>query len=140
MKLALKTLVTSALVMLPVLAAAQQATSYTFKVFNQGAAQPITTTTIPASAFVCGQPKAVVLATTHNPTTVQFNDPADVTMDCKYVDPGTGPLLSLPFGTQLYVATLSATNAAGTTADSGSSNPFDRAGTLAAVPANVRVK
>jgi hypothetical protein len=127
-------------VCLPSIAHAQGATSYTLKIFNQGATTPITTTALPASGFVCGQPKAVVLATTHNPTTVNINDPADATMDCKYVDAGSGPLLSLPFGTNIYVATLSATNPAGSSADSGSSNPFDHAGTIPPVPANVRIR
>jgi hypothetical protein len=133
-------LVLIAFLALPSLAQAQTATSYTLKIFNQGAAQPITTTALPATGFTCGLAKAVVLATTHNPTTVNINDPADATKDCQYVDPGTGPLLSLPFGTNTYVATLSATNPAGTTADSGSSNPFDHAGTIPQVPANVRIK
>lgn len=133
-------LIALALLVLPSLASAQTATSYTLKIFNQGAAQPITTTALPATGFVCGLAKAIVLATTHNPTTVNINDPADATKDCQYVDPGTGPLLSLPFGTNTYVATLSATNPAGTSADSGSSNPFDHAGTIPPVPANVRIR
>jgi hypothetical protein len=135
-----KVLIVLALLAMPSLAQAQAPTSYTLKVFNQGATTPVTTTVLPASAFPCGQQKAVVLATTHNATKVSFNDPADVTLDCRYTDPGTGPLLALPFGTNVYVVTLNMTNSIGLTSpDSGSSNPFDHAGTAPLAPANVRV-
>lgn len=124
-------------------ASAQPPTSYILKIFNQGATAPVTTTTIPASSFTCGQtPKVTVSTGTEtNPNRLAFDDPANPsTADCVYVDPGTGPILSLPFGAQVYTAVMDVVNAVGTTADSASSNPFVHPGTISAVVTGLRVK
>ena len=118
---------------------AQTVTSYTLKIFNQGAPAPLTTTVLPATNFVCNQPQPASTTNTANPTTIAFNDPLNAGQACLYVDPGTGPLFSLPFGTGTYTATVAATNSVGTSADSAVSNPFTRPGVVAAVPTAVRV-
>lgn len=132
------------LVLLMVLTAAsvqaQAPSGYVFKVFNQGASSPLQTTTLQASSFVCDQtPPPPVTGTAINPTKVSFNDPVNTGQACIYVDNGTGPLLALPFGTQIYTATIATVNSAGTSADSASSNPFTHPGTVAPVLTGLRV-
>src|SRR5882762_10188495 len=85
------------------IASAQAPTSYTLKLSNQGAPGPFTTAILAASSFTCGvTPKIPPITTTAvNPLKVYIDDPATpTTADCLYTDPGTGPILSLPFGTQ----------------------------------------
>lgn len=121
---------------------AQTITNYVVKVFNQGAAAPLTSTTLAASAFACGvTPKLVAgSGTTTNPSKIVFDDPSNPTgADCVYQDNGTGPILSLPFGSQVYVVAIDAVNAAGTSPDSQLSNPFAHPGTVASAPTGVRV-
>jgi len=120
---------------------AQAITSYTYKIFNQGATAPFTTASLPATAVVCNTtPKLTATGTTVNPTKVAWDDPANpTTADCVYTDPGTGPLLSLPFGAQAYTSTVAAVNAVGPSADSASSNPFSRPGVVVNAPTGLRV-
>lgn len=122
-------------------ASAQAPTSYTIKIFNQGAPAPFTTANLPIAALTCGvTPKIPPIPTTAvNPLKVVLDDPADVTKDCIYADPGTGPILSLPFGSQVYTATLVANYPAGSSADSGVSNPFSRPGVVGPVPTGLRI-
>jgi len=119
------------------IAQAQTTTSYTLKIYAQGATQPTSTTSLQAQNFVCGQPQLPATAT--NPTRVQFNDPADPTKACEYRDPGTGPLFALPFGPQNYTATLTAVNGAGASPESAASLPFSHPGAAAAAPTGVHV-
>lgn len=118
---------------------AQSPTSYVLKIYLTGAGQPMSTTTLQASGFTCGQPKLTVSGAQVNPTKIAFDDPADATKDCVFVDNGTGPLAALPFGTQSYNGTLAAVNSAGTSADSAQSNPFSHPGVVAAAPTGLRV-
>lgn len=127
-----------ALVAIP--AFAQAPTSYTLKISNQGASAPFTTAVLPATAFVCGlTPKIVVTTTSVNPAKVVIDDPADITKDCVYTDPGTGPIFALPFGTQVYTATIVATYPAGVSADSNVSNPFQKPGVVGSAPSGLRL-
>lgn len=122
---------------------AQAPTSYTLKIYLVGASTPMTTATLQASNFACGQTPKVSVSPTQvqvNATKIVIDDPAaPSTADCTYTDSGTGPLTALPFGTQSYNATLSATNSAGTSADSPVSNPFSHPGVVAAAPTGLRV-
>lgn len=129
------------LLALAVPAHAQAPTSYTLKISNQGAAAPFTSAVLPASAWLCGQtPKVVLTTTSTNPIRALVDDPATpTTADCIYVDPGTGPILALPFGTQVYTATLMATYPAGSSADSPASNPFSRPGVVGPAPTGLRL-
>lgn len=117
---------------------AQAPTSYQLKIFNQGATSPLTTTSLAASGFTCNQapPDTTNVA---NPTKIAFDDPANAGKSCVFTDNGTGPLVALPFGTGVYVATLAVVNSAGTSPDSAVSNSFTRPGTTANAPVAVRV-
>jgi hypothetical protein len=119
-------------------AAAQPVTSYTLKISNQGAALPLSVTVLPAGSFLCNQP-APTGTSTVNPTRVAFDDVTNVGQICVYTDSGAGPLLALPIGSGVYVATLAATNSTGTSGDSAASPSFTRPGVGAAVPTGVRV-
>ena len=118
--------------------AAQPATSYTVKIYNQGASSPLTTTVLPAAAFTCAQPQPPPPTNTANPNKLAFNDPDIAGQACLYTDSGSGPLLALPFGTGVYVARIAMTNSAGTTADSADSNSFSRPGITGAVLTGVK--
>jgi len=112
---------------------------YTLKIFNQGATTPLTTTTLPASSFTCNQTPPPDTSNVANPTTVVFDDPANVGKVCLYTDPGTGPLLALPFSTGIYFARIAALNSAGTGPDSLPSPPFTRPGVVGAAPSGLKV-
>jgi hypothetical protein len=120
---------------------AQPVTSYSFAVSNKGAASPFQTTPIAVAAFLCGQtPKLPPITTAQaNPSKIAFDDPADATKDCVFVDNGSGPLLSLPFGNQTYTATIAAVNAVGVGPASTVSNDFTRPGVVAAALTGLRV-
>lgn len=122
-------------------AAAQSPTSYTIKISNQGAPAPFTTAILPIASLTCGvTPKIPPIPTTAvNPVKFVIDDPADVTKDCVYADPGNGPILALPFGPQVYTATLVANYPAGSSADSGVSNPFSHPGVVGPVPTGLRI-
>lgn len=127
---------------MPASVAAQPPTSYILKISNIGASTPFSTTTLPASGFVCGvTPKlASPSGTFANPKRVVIDDPAaPTTADCVFTDAGAGPLLALPFGTQQYNAVIDVVNSAGTSADSLVSNSFSRPGTVAPAPTGLRV-
>jgi hypothetical protein len=124
------------------MAEAQSVTEYRLSIYLQGGTTPVTTATLPASAFVCGQPVTPPqTGTVTNPTLVLIADPAaPSTADCRYVDPGTGPLLALPFNpTAVYEATIVAVNANGPSATTARSNPFSRPGTVPNVPGRLRI-
>ena len=106
-------------------ASAQVTTSYTL-VISSGAAV-VSTTVIPAAAFLCNQTPLPAGVTT-NARHIQFTDPANAAMACIYLDPGTGPLAALPFGATSYTGTLLATDSAGSSAPSVASPPFSETG------------
>ncbi len=114
---------------------AQPVTKWTIRVYNQGAAQPISPPTdLLAANVICGlDPSA--LTPSPNPLKAAWNDVANAGKVCMWADPGTGPLLSTPFGGN-YEATLTATNTAGTSAESARA-PFTHPGTVPPVPAGL---
>jgi hypothetical protein len=133
------------LLVLPSVAQAQTQASYTLRIYVQGGAV-VSATSIPGPLFTCGQPRNTTSGTMHNPTTVNFVDPADGTLDCKYTDGGNGPLAALPNGAAVYVATLAAVNSAGVSSpESPTSNTFDKPAVVQPpppppTPVNVRIK
>ena len=132
-------LLSAAFVLTASLVHAQAVTSYTFGVYNQGAPNPLQSTSIPAASFTCNVSKIVVTGTVVNPTQIAFNDPVNANKDCLYTDPGNGPLLALPFGSQAYEATLTAVNSVGPSPVSARSGLFTRPGATAAAPTGLRV-
>src|SRR5262245_11872645 len=60
-------------------------TSYTLRVYAQGATTPTTTLTVLATAVICGQAK-VTGGSTENPTQWRWDDRADSTKQCVYAD------------------------------------------------------
>lgn len=123
-------------------AEAQSPSSYILKVTAQGATAPVSTTTLAASGFACAQTPKIATPTTTvlNPTKLVFDDPSSPsTADCVFVDNGSGPLLSIPFGATVYTAVVDVVNVAGTSADSAASNPFSRPGLTANAATGLRV-
>lgn len=118
---------------------AQPALSYTLKIFNQGAPAPISATTIPIASFTCNA-VAPVTTNTANPNKIVFDDPANAGKVCLFTDAlPTGPLLGLPFGSGIYVASLVVNNSAGASPDSALSPTFTQPGTILPVPTGLRV-
>lgn len=117
---------------------AQPPLNYVLKVSNQGATGPLTTTSIPVSSFTCNQ-AAPATTNTANPNKILFTDPDNVGKVCIFVDSGTGPLVSLPFGTGVYTATIAVVNSAGPSPDSLLSNSFTQPGTVGNAPTGLRV-
>lgn len=119
---------------------AQTVTGYQLRLYLAGGAAPLSTYDLQASAVQCDQPKTTVTGTAVNPRMVAWDNPANPATDCRWTDPGTGPLLALPFSpTTTYTATIVAINAAGSSPESARSNPFTRPGATPAAPANLRV-
>lgn len=128
------------LLLLATSAQAQSISQYELAIYLQGGVSPVTTATIPVSAWTCGQPVVTVTGTQVNPSRIRMQDPANAALDCVYSDPGTGPLLALPFNpTAVYEGALRAVNAAGSSGESARSNLFTRPGTVPSVPARVRI-
>jgi hypothetical protein len=135
-------LVTLLLLLLPVVGRAQAITSYTLNVYLQGGSTAVSSAVLAVANVQCGiTPKATVTGTPSNPSRVYWDDEAaPTTADCRYVDPGTGPILALPFNpTAVYVAKILATNAAGSSPESAASNPFSRPGSAPSARTGVRV-
>lgn len=121
---------------------AQTITGYQLRVYlTGGGAAPVTTYDIASAAVTCGQPKTPVpTAGVTNPNTAVWDDPANATLDCRWVDNGTGPLFALPFSlTSTYTSRMVAVNAAGASPESLASNSFTRPGQPLAAPVNVRM-
>ncbi len=125
--------------LLPVPLAAQSITSYTLTLYQSGTQTLVgTPTVIPVAAVICNQTPPTATSTV-NPDKVVFTDTVNVGKACIYLDPGTGPLKTLPFGPSAYEGTLKATNSAATSAESARSLPFTHPGTAPPVPINVQV-
>lgn len=125
---------------IPALVHAQTITSYTFRVYNQGASAPVQTSVFQIANVQCNQPAVTPpTGTVSNPNRVAWNDPVNAGKACIWNDPGTGVLFSLPFGAQVYEATIVATNGAGTSPESARSNLFTRPGLPPAVLTGVLV-
>lgn len=124
--------------LLPALAQAQTISSWQLRIYNVGAATPISAPTDLLTANVQCNQNAPSSTNSVNPTRVVFDDPNVAGKVCIWVDPGTGPLSSMPFGASSYEGTLTATNAAGTTLESGRA-PFSHPGQVPNVPAGLRL-
>lgn len=104
-----------------------------------GGVSPVTND-LDVASVTCALPKAseptVIPGTTHNPTELDWDDPADptpATHYCRYKDTGAvgtpSPLLALPFGATVYTATARFIyGPAGPGPASVVSSPFDHPG------------
>lgn len=119
---------------------AQTLTGYQLGIYMQGGVSPITVYELPMAGIQCGQPKVAVSGPVQNPSYARWDDPASATLDCVWVDTGSGPLFALPFNpTQVYEAAIRAVNAAGVSGESPRSNPFTRPGQVPSAPAGLRI-
>lgn len=98
---------------------AQPITKWTQRVYVAGAAQPLSAPLdlIVGQNTTCNVDPATLSTQSTNPLGIAWDDPANPGKSCVYRDPGTGPLLSTPFGGSFEV-TLTASNSAGTTTES----------------------
>jgi len=88
---------------------------------------PFRTTVISASSMQCSQPRgAVTSPVSMNPTSVRWRDPSNAERDC-VADVATF-LRMLPPRSEPYLATLTVTDAGGTSRRSAASNIFFRTG------------
>jgi hypothetical protein len=126
-----------ALLALPTLAQAQTIDKWTFRVYLAGAAAPQQPPLdLLAANVVCNQAPPTTTSTV-NPNKVVFDDIVTVGRVCIWTDPGTGPLFAVPFG-GTYEGTLTATNIAGTSAETPRV-PFSRPGFAPIVPSGLRL-
>lgn len=131
-----KSSLTLAFLLVASLVSAQSIDKWTLRLFNTGAASPLSTTDLLAANVVCNQ-VAPVTTSTVNPNKAIFDDPLNVGKVCIWTDPGTGPLFSVPFG-GTFEGSLSATDITGASAESARS-PFTRPGFVPAVPTGLRL-
>ena len=120
----------------PSVVSAQAITLWTLRIFNAGATAALSTTDLLATNVICNQVPPP-LGSTVNPSRAAFDDVNNAGRVCIWTDPGTGPLFSVPFG-GAFEASLTATNAAGTSAESARA-PFTRPGLAPGVPMGVRL-
>lgn len=140
-RIACSTLTGLALLICALPAGAQTITGYQLRVYlTGGGAAPVTTYDMGLAGVTCGQPKTPAPVTAANPNTVLWDDPTNAALDCRWVDPGTGPLLALPVSvTASYTAAVVALSTAGPSPESARSNSFTRPGLPPAALVNVRV-
>ena len=115
---------------------AQTIDRWSLKIFNVGATAPLSTTDLLAANVVCNQAPPPP-GPSINPTRVVFDDPLIAGRACIWTDTGTGPLFAVPFGGS-YEASLTATNAAGTSGESIRAS-FTRPGLPPCVPLGFRL-
>ena len=120
----------------PSLASAQAITSWTLRIFNTGAPVALSTTSLLAANVICNQAQPPA-GSAVNPSRVVFDDAITLGRVCIWTDPGAGPLFSVPFG-GAFEASLTATNIAGTSAESARAS-FTRPGLAPGVPMGVRL-
>lgn len=127
-----------ALLVLAAPARAQSIDKWQLRIYLTGAVAPLQA---PADLLVanvsCGLPAALV-GVTVNPNVGEWGDPVQATRFCRWTDPGTGALLSLPFGAASYEATLQAWAATLFSAETPRA-PFTRPGATPLVPTSFRV-
>jgi hypothetical protein len=118
---------------------AQTITKWTLRVYNVGAPSPLSAPTdfIIGTNLTCGVDPTTITVSGTNPMKAVFDDPAQAGKACVYTDPGTGPLLSTPFG-GTFEATLTATNSAGTSPESAPRVPFSHPGLTPPAPGGLR--
>jgi hypothetical protein len=124
-------------------AAAQTIDGARLNIYPGGAAPGATPTTFfdfLSSAITCNlAPPAVSAAgPAVNPTRVMWDDPTNTGRVCQWTDPGTGPLFSVPVGSN-YEASLQFFNAAGRGPESNRA-PFTRLAPPATAPTGVRLQ
>jgi hypothetical protein len=126
------------LLLVPSGASAQAVDKWTLRIYLTGAASPLSAPTdLLAASVLCNQPSPVV-GVPVNPTRVVFDDPVNVGKVCIWTDPGTGPLLSLPFGVGGYEGTLTATADGLPPSLESVRAPFTRPGLTPGVPTGLR--
>jgi hypothetical protein len=118
-------------------ASAQTITKWTIRTYNQGAPSPLTAPVDLLAANVTCNIDPATLTVGPNPTKAAWDDILNVGKVCVWTDPGTGPLVSTPFG-GTYEATLTATNSAGTSAESARA-PFTHPGLVPPVVTGLRL-
>ncbi len=136
----MKTLLTMiGFVLIASTASAQSITKWTARVYNVGAALPLSAPVdfIVGQGVACGVDPATVTATPTNPLKAVWDDPGAAGKVCVYTDPGTGPLLSTPFGGS-FEATLTATNSAGTSPETARV-PFTHPGLPPGAPTGLKL-
>ncbi len=133
-----------ALVALPSTVAAQTATvtGEVMTIYRQGQTTPaVAPVTLPRANRVCAQTPVSVSGTVANPRVAAWPDPANGALECVWTDPGTGVLAMMAVDAAVvYEATLRLVTAAGQSPESPRSNLFTKPGTLAAAPAQFRVR
>lgn len=131
-------LTVAALALFASTASAQAITQWTARVYLAGAQVPLQGPVVFLAINVtCGLPPDLSVLT-DNPTRFRWTDPLSATSECEWKDPGTGILSSTPFGGN-YEATLTATNAFGTTLESNRA-PFTHPGGLPVVPSGFKAR
>ncbi len=130
-------LIALALMLFASSAHAQTINKWTIKVYNAGALSPLSAPVdLLATNVTCNLDPATVISG-QNPTKAVWDDIANTGKVCVWTDPGTGPLTSTPFG-GTYEATLTATNSAGTSAESARA-PFTHPGLVPPVVTGLRL-
>lgn len=125
-----------AVLLCPSVASAQAITAWTLRIFNAGATTALSTTDLLAANVICNQAPPPA-GSAVNPSRVAFDDVGNAGRVCIWTDPGTGPLFSVPFG-GAFEASLTATNVAGTSAESARAS-FTRPGLAPGAPMGVRL-
>lgn len=116
---------------------AQPISKWTIRTYSAGAPAPLSAPAdLLAANVICNLDPATVTPGP-NPIKAVWDDPANAGKVCVWTDPGTGPLLSTPFGGN-YEATLTATNSAGTSPESARA-PFTHPGVAPPVPTALRL-
>lgn len=116
---------------------AQPVTKWTMRVYNAGAPAPLSAPVDLLAANVTCNLDPATVTVGPNPLKAGWDDPAGAGKICVWTDPGAGPLLSTPFGGN-YEATLTVTNAAGTSAESARA-PFTHPGVVPPVPTGLHL-
>lgn len=116
---------------------AQGIDKWSVRIYNVGAVAPLFGPLDLLAANVQCNQVAPANTTTVNPNKIIFNDDANVGKVCIWTDPGTGVLTAVPFGAAAYEGTVTATNAAGTSAESSRAS-FTHPGVLPGVPSGLR--
>lgn len=109
-------------------------------IYRQGQATPaVTPITLSRATRTCGLPATPApVGSVPNPLAVRYADPASLTLDCQWLDPGAGVLAMLAADPAVvYEATLLFNSDAGVTRESVRSNLFTRPGAVPASPARV---
>lgn len=116
---------------------AQPISKWTIRTYSAGAPAPLSAPVDLLAANVTCNVDPATITPGPNPAKAGWDDPVNFGKLCVWTDPGTGPLLSTPFG-GTYEATLTATNSAGTSAESARA-PFTHPGVAPPVVTGLRL-